>query len=85
MYSPQVTQRIEKGVIRRTVCCWSFGIFRLGIFDGSKSGGKYLFSTFRSDLKTHLERLEVVTVLQLINEVEALLHGDVALLAKYEK
>ena len=43
-------QRIEKGAINLTTCCLSLPIFRRGILAGSKSGGKYLLSTFRSDI-----------------------------------
>lgn len=38
---------MEKGAMRRTTCCLFFAFLPLGIFDGSKSGGKYLLITFR--------------------------------------
>lgn len=52
MYSPHFVQRIVYGALRVTVICEFFGPcrFRRLILDGSKSGGKYLFSTLRSDI-----------------------------------
>lgn len=38
-----------KGAMRRTTCCLFFAFFPRGIFDGSKSGGKYLLMTFRCE------------------------------------
>ena len=43
---------IENGAISRTVYVADFGTLRRGIAAGSKSGGKYLFSTLRSDILT---------------------------------
>ena len=53
MYSPHAVHFMENGAMRRTVC--TFGPAFLGprvrwILEGSKSGGKYLVKTLRSDI-----------------------------------
>lgn len=53
MNSPQAVHFIEYGAMSLTV--WRSGPVFLGplcltIFDGSKSGGKYFWSTLRSDM-----------------------------------
>ena len=45
------------GSIMRTFMVLSFGLLPLGNFAGSKSGGKYLFSTFRSPMLTSFVQL----------------------------
>ena len=51
MYSPHVLHRTVIGNIMRTTKLGLMSAFFVrGIFDGSKSGGKYLFSTLRSPM-----------------------------------
>lgn len=50
MNSPHVLHWREKGIIIRTPICFSRSRFIRGTFFGSKSGGKYLFSTLRSPM-----------------------------------
>ena len=49
------------GSIMRTFIVLSLGLLPLGNFAGSKSGGKYLFSTFRSPMSTSFVQLHQVS------------------------
>ena len=50
MYSPHLIHCKENGIIMRTSTCLYGSYFLLGTSKGSKSGGKYLLSTFRSPM-----------------------------------